>query len=352
MDIIQIGSLTILLKWFLLGIAVLVSLVIVKIMLRRFSKSKQTKEIFDLLFNSLFYGFLVWKGSLFLFEPSLILKNPLSLLYFTGGSNGLILAIIFSLFYFIYQAKKLTDFLFTLKYGLIFIFAVLSIYHFLAATFTGNHFIYHLLIGFSALFIFTLIKFKKMRAKYKQVLATLGLIGMIAWGVSEFASSQKVKITETNNKNRFGNEELVIGVNEGNLAPDFQLQTLAGEELSLSVFKGKKVILNFWASWCPPCKAEMPHIQKFYLDRQNEQVEILAVNLTTQEKSANFIRKFAESYQLTFPILLDSDGRLGKIYQVFTIPSSYIIDSEGIIRKKIVGPVSQEMLEQLIKNVD
>lgn len=115
---------------------------------------------------------------------------------------------------------------------------------------------------------------------------------------------------------------------------------------------GKKVILNFWATWCPPCKAEMPHMQEFYVDQKGNKVEILAVNLTTAEKDSNNIGKFVNDYGLTFPILLDSNGEIGETYQAFSIPTSYIIDTKGIIRKKIVGPMDKEMMSELINSIE
>ena len=146
------------------------------------------------------------------------------------------------------------------------------------------------------------------------------------------------------------NGKVVTGIEEGNKAPDFQLQTVDGKEIKLSDLQGKKVIVNFWATWCPPCKAEMPHMQEFYLENSND-VEILAVNLTTSEKNANDVGRFVEDYGLSFPILLDSDGSIGRIYQAFTIPTSYVIDTKGFIQKRIVGPMDQEMMSELIANV-
>ena len=116
--------------------------------------------------------------------------------------------------------------------------------------------------------------------------------------------------------------------------------------------KGKRLILNFWATWCPPCKAEMPHMQKFYQEQKGNNIEILAVNLTTGEKNPKDVAKFVKDYGLTFPILLDSSGEIGEAYQAFTIPTSYIIDSHGIIKKKIIGPMDKEMMTELIKSID
>ncbi|MDQ0162188.1 peroxiredoxin family protein [Aeribacillus alveayuensis] len=141
-------------------------------------------------------------------------------------------------------------------------------------------------------------------------------------------------------------------VEEGKPAPDFKLTTLEGRVVKLSDFKGKKVILNFWATWCPPCKAEMPHLENFYNKYHDKGIEILAVNLTNMEKGEENIKSFVKDYGLTFPILLDVDGSVGLKYQAFTIPTSYIIDSKGVITKKIVGPMDENMMTSLTKDID
>ncbi|MBG9541518.1 cytochrome C biogenesis protein [Cytobacillus firmus] len=187
---------------------------------------------------------------------------------------------------------------------------------------------------------------------YKKILVIIGLVGMIAWGVYDYSLSAN----ETKKTNQVSppdsQKNIETGVDEGKKAPDFQLQTLDGKEIKLSDMAGKKVILNFWATWCPPCKAEMPHMQEFYVDQKGNKVEILAVNLTTAEKDSNNIGKFVNDYGLTFPILLDSNGEIGETYQAFSIPTSYIIDTKGIIRKKIVGPMDKEMMSELINSIE
>ncbi|WP_421381402.1 peroxiredoxin family protein [Bacillus salacetis] len=147
----------------------------------------------------------------------------------------------------------------------------------------------------------------------------------------------------------FGSE----GPGEGDAAPDFTLTTLDGKEVSLSDYKGKKVILNFWATWCPPCKAEMPHMQEYY-EKYHEKanVEMLAVNLTTIDEGRAAIEKFVEEYGLTFPIPLDEEGTQGTIYQAQTIPTSYMIDTNGNIQHKILGPMNKEMMIQLVESME
>ena len=140
-------------------------------------------------------------------------------------------------------------------------------------------------------------------------------------------------------------------VQEGNQAPDFTLTTLDGEELKLSDYRGKKVILNFWATWCPPCKAEMPHMQSFY-EENHEEVEVIAVNLTNMDKGEEAINTFLEDYELTFAIPLDEAGDIGMQYQAFTIPTSYAIDKNGIIQKKIIGPMDEAMMKSIVDGME
>lgn len=139
-----------------------------------------------------------------------------------------------------------------------------------------------------------------------------------------------------------------IGIQEGNRAPDFTLYSLDGKEVNLSDTKGKVTFLNFWTTWCPPCKEEMPDMQAFYEEKAKEyDAEILAVNLTTNESSNQAVKDFANKNNLTFPILMDKEGRQMETYVAITIPTTYVIDKNGIIMKKVIGPMSKEMMIDL-----
>ncbi|MCR8847855.1 redoxin domain-containing protein [Rossellomorea sp. SC111] len=143
------------------------------------------------------------------------------------------------------------------------------------------------------------------------------------------------------------------GLTKGDTAPDFALTTLDGEEVKLSDYQGKKVILNFWATWCPPCKAEMPHMEQYYeKNAKKENVEILAVNLTSQDDGKKAVQQFVDGYELTFPILLDEKGDLGSEYRAFTIPTTYMIDTKGHIQHKIVGPMNEEMMGKMVEHME
>lgn len=141
----------------------------------------------------------------------------------------------------------------------------------------------------------------------------------------------------------------VVGLVEGNLAPDFTLPTLEGDKLTLSEYRGQKIILNMWASWCPPCIAEMPDMQEFYTNHQTDGIEILAINMTESEKNIENVSKFIEDFSLTFPIVLDEKSQVADLYQVTTIPTTYILDSKRRVEQKIVGPMTYDKMVKMMK---
>ncbi|MEK4023988.1 peroxiredoxin family protein [Sporosarcina sp. FSL W7-1283] len=144
------------------------------------------------------------------------------------------------------------------------------------------------------------------------------------------------------------------GLEQYSPAPDFTLETLAGETVTLSELKGKKVILNFWATWCPPCKAEMPHMESFYSKLTDEdQVELIAVNVTESEKlGISEVENFVESYKLSFPIPLDKTAEVTRMYGVFSMPTTFMIDTKGRIAQKVIGPLDEKTLNELVDFMD
>lgn len=137
-----------------------------------------------------------------------------------------------------------------------------------------------------------------------------------------------------------------VGILPGETAPDFTLQTLEGEEIRLSDLKGKKVMLNFWYTWCPPCKDEMPVMQEFYEDHKDE-MEIIAVNMTESERKLEHVESFIEEFSLTFPVPLDVDSAAMDKYRIFSAPTSYFIGTDGKVQQPVVkGKVTYELLEE------
>ncbi|MFG6113568.1 redoxin domain-containing protein [Halobacillus sp. MO56] len=140
-----------------------------------------------------------------------------------------------------------------------------------------------------------------------------------------------------------------VGLEKGQKAPDFELKTMEGETVKLSDYRGKKVMLNFWATWCPPCRAEMPDMQKFY---ENEDIEILAINLTQTESSRDDVGKFVDEFGLTFPVLMDENIAVANQYQIKPIPTSYFIDSKGYIQYVALGAMNYDLMLQQYEQMD
>jgi len=134
-----------------------------------------------------------------------------------------------------------------------------------------------------------------------------------------------------------------VGTEVGMQAPDFTLTNMNDKEVSLSDYRGQKVFLNFWASWCPPCREEMPDIQKLH-EEYGEEVVILAVNVgENKSTAANFMMQNG----LNFSVLLDSNKSTAQNYLVRGIPTSYFLDTNGVIKEKVVGAVSYERMLEL-----
>jgi thiol-disulfide isomerase/thioredoxin len=123
---------------------------------------------------------------------------------------------------------------------------------------------------------------------------------------------------------------------EGFLAPDFSLTAVDGRRWTLSELRGRPVIVNLWASWCPPCRAEMPAIQQVYEANRGRGLAVLAVNTTFQD-SANKASAFVEEFGLTFPVLLDVDGSVSRRYQLRALPTTFFIDRQGMIQTVAIG---------------
>lgn len=142
------------------------------------------------------------------------------------------------------------------------------------------------------------------------------------------------------------------GIEPGEPAPDFELQTLDGENFQLSDLQGKKVILNFWYSWCPPCVEEMPELQKFYDDYQDD-VEVVTVNLTDIENKLSDAENFIDDHGYTFTVPLDEDASVSDLYVVYAAPTTYFIGTDGKIQHpRRIGPMDYGYMEEMVQEMN
>lgn len=143
----------------------------------------------------------------------------------------------------------------------------------------------------------------------------------------------------------------IASPHKGFYAPDFSLPTLSGEIITLSELHGRPVLINLWATWCPPCRAEMPDLQTIYETYQELGFLVLAVNATYQDSSAS-VSTFVEEYELTFPVLMDLDGETARQYQMRALPTSFFIDRDGVIQEVIVGgPMAPALLQVRVEQL-
>ncbi|MFM1652768.1 thiol-disulfide oxidoreductase ResA [Brevibacillus sp. B_LB10_24] len=137
-----------------------------------------------------------------------------------------------------------------------------------------------------------------------------------------------------------------VGV--GDAAPNFSLKQLDGTPMKLSDLQGKAVLLNFWASWCDPCKAEMPDLEKEYGKWKDKGLVVVGVNIG---ETPLIVNQFVEPRGLTFPILLDAKNEITKLYNIGPIPTSFFIDANGKVVDKVVGQMNEAIIESKVAKI-
>lgn len=141
------------------------------------------------------------------------------------------------------------------------------------------------------------------------------------------------------------------GISKGDTPPDFELPLLDGGVVKLSDLKGEKVFINFWATWCPPCKEEMPEMQKFY-EEYGEEINIVAINITGSERNKKAVQDFIDEYDYTFPVALDMESNVTDEYMAITIPTSYFIGTDGVIQvDRKVGPMTYDYMVEMMNSL-
>jgi peroxiredoxin len=120
------------------------------------------------------------------------------------------------------------------------------------------------------------------------------------------------------------------------VAPDFSLTDLSGQAVRLSAYRGRVVLVNLWATWCPPCREEMPSMERLHQQMKDRGFVLLAVS--EDEGGAQTVKSFVDQMKVTFPVLLDPQGEVGRKYGVWGFPESFLLDRDGRIVERVIGP--------------
>lgn len=173
--------------------------------------------------------------------------------------------------------------------------------------------------------------------RYKRVTSGFVLLFFALWVVYLLISPPSAAGTTR------GTLELV-----GKPAPNFELKGIDGQTYKLADLKGKPVMLNFFATWCPPCRNEMPAIQEAYKQYADQGFVVIAVNLNESEM---VVKNFKDKLGLTFPIVIDTDDRVTKAYDIVPLPTSFFVNKDGVIQFKHTGELTKDQLTNYIKQL-
>jgi len=183
------------------------------------------------------------------------------------------------------------------------------------------------------------------RGVFRRIVLPILVIGVIAAAIWWLESRGGDDLSPTGE--RYGPVELPaavrtagldIGTEEGQLAPDFLLGSLDGGEVRLSALRGQPVVLNFWATWCAPCRKELPQFVAAYDRHRNEGLVVLAVNM---QEGKSIARDKAREFGMKFPVPIDVDGEVGDEYRLLGLPMTYFIDRAGVVRSVFTGPLQE-----------
>ena len=175
------------------------------------------------------------------------------------------------------------------------------------------------------------------------VLLSVALLGLLATqGCTRSAQDIGADGQEGTGSIGVNRSELAPAPEIGYPAPDFTLLDLEGNQITLSEFRGKTVFINFWATWCPPCRAEMPEIEAVYQEYKDKDVEVIGVDIV---ETKDEVRQFVQQYGYSWTFVLDTTGEVATTYNIAAIPTSFFIDKEGIIRVVNIGAMTKRAME-------
>lgn len=270
-------------------IALLIAWVIYRLIISRFyrGRAEQLKDADGIISNAFFILLIGWKLSPLIFQFSTVLRSPSAAFFLPGGIEGTVL-------------------------------------------------------GASAALVYCLIVILRHRAGRKILLKNIVLNACIL-AVLIVLSASAVGIVS----GKVFPDESSSAAASGMQAPVFSMAANDGSEYSLSDYRGRTVILNFWASWCPPCKAELPELKTFYKDTDPAETVLLSINMYTTENNKEALPAFIEDEGIEYPVLFDYDGGTAAAYGVISIPTTVVINGDGVIMAVRTGAVTEAWLNRV-----
>lgn len=300
---------------------------------------------------------LLWKGSFLLFHPAATFRQPSSLLYFDGGERGIWLATLAVAVYFAAAARRSGVALRAVSFGALqFMLGGWAASRLLLLAFGAQPQWLHGAAAAASLLL--LAALPALRGKLDAAALRRGggaapyglpaaaavvLAALLAYGRLEDALPGRMAAPPLG-------EGIATTARLGQPAPDFVLDGADGQPIRLADYRGRTVVLNFWATWCPPCRAEMPQMQSFHEQAaaSGQGVVVLAINLTSTESGADKARQFVQKRGLTFPVALDAAGEVQRAYRVTAYPTTFVVDPQGVVRTVWKGAMSADSLKAAV----
>lgn len=292
---------------------------------------------------------LVWKFSYILFAWSSFCQSPISLLYFDGGLKGHLLALLM-LTVLLVKDHRVINWEVGWKYWARFI----AVSQLISFSFTEQW-----LLAIVWLILLIIIEWKwQLWILFAQWTFLLWIAGWIDALVIAHALVLLSILIKQKNKHHITAVIILsllavalTDIRTPSSATErlpIDLMTTTNERYILAEQEQQLTVANFFATWCPPCQAEMPHLQRFAENLPNG-VELIGINLTDRDNGPEVLQHFMEKYKVTYPILLDERDDFGQAFRILAIPTTVLLDAEGQELERIVGPVSEQVLRDIIK---
>ena len=275
----------------LIIVLLIISWIIYSVAVRALYRGRETelKPVDNFIFTAAVIVLLGWKLSPVIFQFSTVIKNPAAVLYLPGGSAGF-------------------------------------------------------LIGAAAAAVYIVLSLLRIKEGRTSVIKNLLMNTAILVGAVVIIFSAGIAIQTRN-----AESDKSTGAVAGAYAPGFSEKDITGQTYSLSDYRGRYVVINFWASWCPPCRAELPELVRFYNDSGGGDIVFLSVNLFETERNPDGLKEFIQDENLPYPVIIDRDGRISDNYGVQTIPVTVVIDPDGRISSIKNGAVTASWLHAAVR---